>query len=1048
MRPRLRFILAALLTVLAAQPTRAEVSLSLAGPWFFQMNGPKCVDHPTTLPSIQFDDTIDLPGTTETNKKGPEQPPGWIGQLSRLYRFDGTAWYQRGVNIPPEWRGKRISLFLERTKYTQLWVDAKPIGEGTIFCTPQEFYLGNLAPGRHQITLCVDNTRLPLNVEAHQWSDNTQTNWNGIIGRIELQVTDPVWLDDVQAYPSAANRSVTVRVRIASTQAGHGTVYARVTGPGVSSAGRSAEVTWGKSGSSAEIQIPLGSAAELWDEFHPNVMHLTVSLAGTNISDQRKLTFGLRDFAADGHQFSINGRTTFLRGKHEGCVFPVTGYPPMDVDGWLKHFRICKEWGINQIRCHTFVPPEAAFEAADQLGMYLQPELPFWGEFDEHVKSVMDPEALRILKYYGSHPSFVMFTMGNENRGSREVIASLVDDLRKLDGRHLYAQGSNAFLWDPQFPPGDDFLISARTKAGPDEPSLPVRGSFADIDSREGYVQFGPANTQIDYSDSIAPLHHPVVGHEVGQYTIYPDFREIQKYTGVTRAANLEHFRDRLKAAGMLDQVDDFFHASGALAAICYRQEIETALRTASFGGFQLLDLQDYPGQGTALVGMLDAFMDSKGILTPDQWRQFCAPVVILAQFEKFAWTGDETFHANIEVAHYGQADLPNASLDWQVTDQSHKTLASGRLAPKDIQQGGLRALGSIEFPLSISDAPARLNLELSLEATDVHTSYPIWVYAPKTDVPVPSNVTLARSLDAKALDALGKGRRVLLVADEKHPFAHTVGGGFATDFWCWPMFHDKPGTMGILCDPGNGALKDFPTEFHSDWQWFDIALKGQPLILDDFPVAYRPNVQVIDNLERVHRLGLIFEARAGSGSLLVCASDLIALRDKPAPRQLLASLIRYAGSDRFNPQTRIDLPKLKELLVTRLLMNGTATASSFDPGWQNFKPSRAVDGNDYTQWTAANNSPNPWWQFTFNAPTNLNGMEILFADDKPGWCYKIEVSADATHWHTASDQTQNSFPTDRHRLQFKSPGIRAVRIVISAVPDGKIGGIREIWFF
>ncbi len=561
--------------------------ISLAGNWRFELNGPHPADSPGTLPHLKLDDQVELPGTTETNRKGKPSGPGWDGQLSRAFKFEGAAWYQRDVDVPDSWRGKRITLFLERTKYTQVWVDGKTIGAGDFFCTPQEFLLRQLEPGRHQLTIVVDNTRLPIQTEAHQWSDNTQTNWNGIIGRIELQETDPVWLDDVQIFPNVRDRSAKVRIDIgnATGQAGKGAVHIGVAGAGVSGASQDADVTWTAVGGSVELNIPLGATAALWDEFHPNLLSLTASLSGDGIADQRKAMFGLRDFAADGPQFTINGRTTFLRGKHNACVFPLTGYPPMDVDGWVKYWRICQDYGINQNRCHTWVPPEAAFEAADEVGMYLQPELPFWGDFDLETKRVMEPEAKRILKFYGNHPSFVMFTMGNENRGSRAVIASLITDLRNQDTRHLYAQGSNAFAWDPVLPAGDDFLITAKAKASPSAKSLPVRGSFADIDADDAHIQYGPAGTDVDYSKAIEGIAKPVVGHEVGQFTVYPRFEEIEKYTGVTRAHNFEHFRDRLKSAGMLDQADDFSRASGALAAICYREEIEAALRTDQFWG-------------------------------------------------------------------------------------------------------------------------------------------------------------------------------------------------------------------------------------------------------------------------------------------------------------------------------------------------------------------------------------------------------------------------------------------------------------------------------
>ena len=166
-----------------------------------------------------------------------------------------------------------------------------------------------------------------------------------------------------------------------------------------------------------------------------------------------------------------------------------------------------------------------------------------------------------------------------------------------------------------------------------------VRGSFATVDAPLGHVQIGPANTMTDYRRSIAGVRVPVIGHEVGQYTVFPDFREIAKYTGVLRARNLEIFREKLRAKGMLDQAEQFRQASGALAVLCYREDIEAALRTPGFGGFQLLDLQDFPGQGTALVGILDAFMDSKGLIEPKAWREFCSEVVPLVRMKKYAWT-------------------------------------------------------------------------------------------------------------------------------------------------------------------------------------------------------------------------------------------------------------------------------------------------------------------------------------------------------------------------------------------------------------------------
>jgi hypothetical protein len=838
---------------------------------------------------------------------------------------------------------------------------------------------------------------------------------------------------------------VLVKLKIAGERSVGGMVSIHIAALGMTP--YDASISFSATPSAPELNIPLASAPA-WDEFHSNLIQLTADLRAGDYSDGRTITFGLRDFASSGKQFTINGRTTFLRGKHNACVFPLTGYPPMDVAGWIKYLRTCQDFGVNQIRCHTFVPPDAAFTAADQLGIYIQPELPFWGDFNDGVKQALEPEALSILKCYGNHPSFVMFTMGNENRGSRAVIASLVDELRAADPRHLYAQGSNAFLWDPILPPGDDFLISARVKANESAPSLPVRGSFADLDAHDGHVQYGPPNTMTDYSASIASIPRPVVGHEVGQYTVYPDFREIAKYTGVTRAMNLEHFRDRLKSTPMFDQADDFFRASGALAETCYREEIESALRTPNFGGFQLLDLQDFPGQGTALVGILDAFMDSKGIVTPQQWRQFCSPIVLLGRFKKYIWTTDESFSVEIQLAHYGEKDLASAVLDWQITAESGATLSSGKLPPIDLPQGGLRDVGSLTIPLSTLPSPARYSLNLSLENTAIQTSYPLWIYPPSVDLTAPANVTIARSLTRAAFSSLAAGGNVLLIADRSRPLVHSVGGGFATDFWCWPMFHNKPGTMGLLCDPSNPALKYFPTEFHSNWQWFDIALHSQPVVLNELPADFRPDVQVIDNMERVDRLGLVFGLRVGPGKLLVCASDLLSMQSDPAARQLLRSLLQYTASPDFSPTASVAPDRLQELLMSHIPMLGKATASSFDPGWQNFKPSQAADGNEYTQWNAADGSLPQWWQFDFDKPQDLSGIEILWGEEKAGYGYTVEISANGTDWKQVCDETKNSYPTGRHRLQLSAGGVRSVRVVITAVPGNTRAGIRELWLF
>jgi len=629
--------------------------------------------------------------------------------------------------------------------------------------------------------------------------------------------------------------------------------------------------------------------------------------------------FGLRQFAARRNQFTINGKPTFLRGKLDCCIFPLTGYPPMDKAGWLRVLATAKSYGINHYRFHSWCPPEAAFEAADELGMYLQPELPNKAtafQKPEHG-GYLTREGELIFRAFGNHPSFVMFTLGNE-LGRRPEMFEMVRHFKTIDPRHLYAQGSNNVHWEPSLAEGDDFWVTGKTSK-----TLPVRGSFFQGDYPTPHIEHRPPSTMVDFSESIAGVPVPVVGHETGQFQVFPDFREIPRYTGVLKARNLEIFRDRLAAKQMLDQAGDFVRASGALSIICYREDIEAALRTPGLGGFQLLDLQDFSGQGTALVGILNAFMESKGLIAPEAWRQFCCETVPLLRMEKYTWTTDETFTGRIQVAHYGPADLPGARIAWTARDGQGRSVASGSPEPVTIQQGKVFDVGVLSFSLAGVKAPQKLSVEVAIQGTPFVNRYDLWVYSPKVETTPPASVQVVRTLDAAAVKHLQEGGRVLLLpnlADLKH----SIKGAFQTDFWCFPMFRRAaershvevaPGTLGILCDPKCPALAEFPTEFHSNWQWWHLVKNSRPIILDDTPAAYRPLVQVIDNFERNHKLGLVFEARVGKGGLLVCAIDLPGHQDKPEARQLLHSLLRYLGSDRFAPKSEWEVDLLRTLL-------------------------------------------------------------------------------------------------------------------------------------
>ena len=803
--------------VCAAAMIACTPEMEVSGPWALCLDPEGTVTADALFSSgadSLFTDTIDLPGTTDLAGKGVAAKEPQYGmpvetmRLTRRFSYVGKAWYRKKVVAPYVWREKELALYLERTKATTLYLDGALVDSCNDVSTPQVYQLGKLSPGVHTLTLCVDNGGgVPMEVirSSHLYSDDTQTNWNGVVGRIEFGPAE-----DVGANPPAVKEMPRLEI-------------------------------------------------------------------------------------ADG-RFVADGRPVFLRGKHDACVFPLTGHTPMDKASWIDYFQRCKEYGFNHVRFHSWCPPEAAFEAADELGIYLQPELPIWGRLEgEELVSFLTKEGLNILRTYGHHPSFALFSLGNEVSGEQEVMQAMVETFRTEAPYILYTNGTNAFLGWQGYVDGMDFFATCRTRGEAyGSYDTHVRSSFAFCDAEDGGIlnHFHPG-TMRNFAEALEGIPMPVISHETGQFQSYPDYAQIDKYTGPLAPYNLMEFRRRLQAAGMGDQAEDFSRASVMWAAQLYKADIEMCLRTPGLGGFQLLDIQDYPGQGSAYVGVADAFMDPKDSLVAADWINFCSDLVPLAEFEKYCWSEDELFHAHVKVANYTGEDLKEGERD-------------------------------IDMPVSDllkdAEAPARIDLVLHADTDHHHgtNSWPIWIY-PVNNKPDKTGITVARQLDRAAQQALAAGKKVLLMPKDAK---NTVGGLFQTDYWNYRMFKDicksvgkpvSPGTLGILTDPSHPVFREFPTEEHTNWQWFPVLKASRPMSLDALQ-GYKPIVQVIDNVDRNHRLGLLFEFAVGKGKLLVCCSDLESTLEYPEGRQFYKAILDYMRSDDFRPSVSLDTEQLTGL--------------------------------------------------------------------------------------------------------------------------------------
>ncbi len=1022
--------IAMMVSLLAGWADRAfafsDAPVSLAGPWRFALD-PKDSGAPEKWFQRDLEGRVKLPGSMQEQGFGdlPSVDTKWMGDLndktffteSRYapYRgtnqfkfpywltptryYSGAAWYQRDVEIPEDWRGRTVMLRLERPHWeTTVWLDDAPVGSMNSLAVPHLHDLGAAAtPGKHRLTIRVDNRYVvPVGVNSHSVSDHTQGNWNGIVGAIELVSRPALWIDEMQVSPNRGTKAVQVRVVFARTAEGATETEWTATirsvgaksgrGPVIASKTVHAQIGDRARSGGFTIELPLEKGYAEWDEFSPKLFDLEVEAtpAGGAV-DRRQLRVGLRDVSVAGRQITVNSRPIFLRGTLECCIFPRTGYPATDVASWKRILTVARSHGLNHLRFHSWTPPVAAFDAADEMGFYLYVECPTWANGGTSVGDGLPVDAWiraegdRILKEFGNHPSFIMMSYGNEPGGKNQnsFLGNLVKHWKNIDKRRLYTSAAG---W-PMIPE-NNFHVT------PDARAFPVKARLGE--------------TSGDYSAWMAKQSAPVVSHEIGQYCVFPNLDEIPKYDGWLKAGNFEIVRDFMANAGMANQARDFLRASGRLQVLFYKDEIEACLRTPNWAGLQLLDLHDFPGQGTALVGVLDPFWDSKGYVAPAEFRRFCSETVPLARLPKRIWTSSETFKAEIDVAHFGAAALPSQKAKWRIRDSSGHTFESGSLAAKVLPTGRLTRWGEITVPLGKLKQATALNLEVSLGRAKFANDWNFWVYPPAAEVVSPAGITVVGSFDDAAARALAEGGRVVVLADPAAVRGKTVGR-FDPIFWNKMWFPSQPQhTLGLLLDPKIPLLRGFPTTFHSDWQWQDLQNRSKPMILDAFPKEYRPAVQVIDDWNTCRKLGLVAEARVGAGRLLLCSIDLQReLADRPVARAFKKSLLEYAAGREFDPKTTVAPEQVRALFREPGSASALgATVVGADSEQAGFPASNVIDGDPSTMWhTAWGDGAKPWpHQVTvrFDRPVSLAGLRLVARQDNNlnGWIREYAVLA------------------------------------------------------
>lgn len=913
----------------------------LEGKWSVVMDGQKCGE--LHLPGTLDEGGIGYPDVSsgtlhpdETATDARMEHSVITTRFTRNYTYQGAVEFTRTLRVPEKLfdAGKpRLFLTAERGRCLSLRVNGREIpayGEVSL-STPYLFEVTGClnagSAGEVSLTFCSDNSYPNLPAEEILYSsaatDETQTNWNGILGEFFLENKERTFLSGLRVY--LHDNTVTVKVEIDADEAWEGTIR-------LSSDILEEEVVLPmKIDAPGKFQrtvtkLSLSDQVKLWEEGEGNLYKFTAALSN---GAEKTTDVGMRTFCEDGQgHFSLNGRRVFLLSEANCAEFPETGHPPMTEPEWEEILNQYKQYGVNHLRFHSHCPPEAAFKAADRQGMLLQPELSHWDPKhaleSEESYSYYKKELLCILRQYANHPSFVMLTLGNElqaNELGHERMKELVRQAKETDGTRLYAESSNLHYGWKGCDPVNDFY-TAQQHIG----DAHLRATFACHDKEYrrlyGYLNNSYPNAKTNYDVSIQEIRKtfsgPVFGFEVGQYEVLPDFEELGEFHGISRPDNLMWIQERVQKAGLMAQWKDYVEASGELSRICYREEVEAALRTKDFSGLSLLGIQDFPGQGTALVGMMNSHLHTKPypFAEPERFREFFTNRLPLVLLEKYTYTNRETLEADVAVANYGKEDVVGKLLCRLTECENREENPSGEVTV--IQEkarclsGRLTLVGKIKISLQKFTEPVRQNLSVCIG--EIENTYPIWIY-PEESRDCPKTVYETKHMDDKAKKILEQGGTVYLSPDSvKEQLPQSIRGQFSTDFWSVGTFSAQEGGMGLWIEKDHPIFKRFPTEFHTNWQWWLMA--GQrAVILPEELKEIRPLIRKLDSYAYLRPMAMLLECRCGNGKLLLSTMGLQQLTRYPEARALLNSIYDYLDSEEFCPEQRI-LPEVFETIV------------------------------------------------------------------------------------------------------------------------------------
>lgn len=911
---------------------RMRESLLLNGDWSFALD-PQDTGEKAAWFSQDLDQRIRVPGSWEEQGFGAPPPISFLGTWTKTHEYEGAAWYSRTIDIPATWQNQHVELHLKGVRWrSRLWLNDKPVGERDSLSTDHIYDLTAFvqAGQGYRLTIQVDNRLIYPLIESHPNSEHTATRWGGITGGVELTARPEIAIQQVKCLPDVARKRFNVEIDVpqdavgCSLSAYIGSVQRQIA---VGSAHLS-------------FSVDIGSEAQLWWDDDPYLYDAAFVLEyDDKVLDTVIIRVGLREISTQGKNILLNGRPVFLRGYVDCCIFPLTGYPSWDIEHYRRQFRIARSYGFNHVRLHSWTAPEPFWQAADELGMLVQSELPNWtvhyGHMEKEPPQDVHDYFLReldsIVRALHFHPSWVLFSNGNEliyTPAGHSRLIELSDRGKQLDPTRLFTDNTGFGQLPAASRPVDYYIQSCNW-----HPPQKIYDAAT-------------ADTTQDFSAVTAYSDRPLIGHEHGQFTMYVRPSEAEKYTGVIHPTWLESVNATLEKKGFTSRVESFIRSSGIHSVRTYKETLERARRTRGLAGVQLLDIRDFPGQGHATTGILDVFWDDKGLIEPSEFAQCNNAVVLLMRSPSpNFWTG-QPLSVEIEISNFGHSDLPAGQLQWSlVTSQAQ---LAGELSVPAAPQGALTSLGRLT--IDIPPMERAHAWELIVEHGGARNSWHLWTFP----YPQPNDVTssintrvatlrnvipqadfsddfagnaprydagrrayanwhlaISDLLTSRVLQYLHDGGRVWLMPEAKslHSFVKTR---YLPPFWSYLWFPDNTSTVMGMQIHDHPALGEFPHDGCSDWQWYRLVNDTPAICLDAVP-HIQPIIEVVDNFNRAKRLSYAFEAQVGRGRLFVSTWRLYDPRisGHPEARFLFRQVAKYLQSDAFAPTAHLSVGEL-----------------------------------------------------------------------------------------------------------------------------------------